>query len=359
MMRSAVSMRLKSVALALSLLALGSSCGGGGAGGSDEVVYLYIFNAYPGTKSLSLYGPSGAIVTNLAFGQRTPVPVPVDRNLGTNFTLTLDGAPQPFNTASDLFGLYPHETATFLIKKRSAVDAADAMTIRHVQSISPVCRMWFYNALSLSNRDVGSFDYLAAWRIEQPADAGYAANDPRNGLYSAMQSYPYFYTTDTEKGLPGAYRFVWAGVAAQGGSILSHRPTADYLECLGDDPDDKQKADCAEPQIYPGHVIGVDNGESRAFVVPPFLMDGENCRVPFQLHSDFDSIFVGEGHQSGERLETEATFAKGQDYHWVLYGRPVNPLVAAWASSDGATGGGFVTLPPYPGQAPANTTPVE
>jgi hypothetical protein len=127
-------------------------CGSGG----DDVVYLHVLHAYPGAASMSLYGPEGAIVSGLSFGQTTEAPVAFNReNFDGTLTLVMDGLPGSVPINTTLFELYPQETATLVIGRR--VDQADVQvsTIRHT-IFSPVdsaveCILSPVNMISTTN----------------------------------------------------------------------------------------------------------------------------------------------------------------------------------------------------------------
>jgi hypothetical protein len=150
-------------------LGLAASCGGQ----NNEQVWLYIFNGYPGAESMSMYGPSGTVTSSLSFGSRTPNPVGVNRNLGTQFDLVLQGAPQSFEVELPLYDMYPHETATVFFKRRSSADTVDdPYLFRHVQTgysddndARDRCRLIFDNGLSVQNDEIGNFNYIPLVKI--------------------------------------------------------------------------------------------------------------------------------------------------------------------------------------------------
>ena len=87
-------------------------------GARGDSVYLYFFNGYVGSTSMTVIGPTGTLVSGVPFGERTK-PVLFDRTLGTNLTVLLDVIPEPVQISPSLFDLYPQETATVLLKRRT------------------------------------------------------------------------------------------------------------------------------------------------------------------------------------------------------------------------------------------------
>lgn len=109
-------------------------CGGGG----DDIVYLQVLHAYPGAASVSLYGPEGAIVSGLSFGQTTEAPIEFNReNFNGSLTLVMDGVPGSVQVNATLFELYPQETATLVIGRRTDLTDVQVETVRHT-IFSPV-----------------------------------------------------------------------------------------------------------------------------------------------------------------------------------------------------------------------------
>jgi len=269
---------------------------------ASERVWLDVFNAYPGTSSMSMYGPSGAVATNLKFGQLSPgKPTAVDRNLGTDFKLLLDGAPTSFDVELPLYNLYPDETATVFFRRRSGAESVDAPVLfRHLrtgyQQSDRRCRLVFDNALSVKNDHVGQYNYLPVFKI-RPSCAGYnlaigeSFDDSkelvvssqgggdvkvgRPGLYDRIANNPWFIPADTNSGeliwtynssdhpevppcgaIPpqkrgngpeerpagqNTIKWVWAGEGVEidfsSGSFRAPPPSQQYMKCVGWDPD--------------------------------------------------------------------------------------------------------------------------
>ncbi len=335
--------------IALSMTCL-ASCGEDGGGGGDEVVHLYIFNGYAGSKSMSLYGPSGKVVTGLGFGQRTAEPVAVDRNLGTEFKLVVDGAPQTVKLEFAMYSLYPHETGTLLLKKRSDVEDADATIYRHVRSKSGECRLVFDNAMSLSSAGLGMYGFIPLFEMPNAAAAGYARNErkERNGLMDTIDKTAYFALVPHPK-YPENLMLVYAGpgikINHETGALRTAKPTEEYEECLADDPDANEKT-CKEFSEYKAHVFKPDSETQHSFAYAPGVLGVPNsCDAQFRISSDFANIFDADsGILKGQKVK----FPHGNHMFWILYGRPVNPGILTFYPSNPETP--YTELPPYPGQ---------
>ena len=388
--------------LAIASLLLASACSGG-EGDSNELVNIHVFNGYPGSTSLTVYGPTGPIVSNLPFGERTDAPVLVNRNLGNDFTIILEGTPDPFQLAPELFDLYPHETVTMVIGNRSGVNSIDVNVVRHIQSISPYCRIAFSNALSVNNSGLANFNYFPAWLLEGTdlPISGYNQTQEttgldllesllppsidispyrRNNLYNAINAYPYFalVTADEEESSETtALEFVWVGpedfvemprVDFQSGRLATLRNTRRFLECMferaenaledsggGGDIDDPEFDQCLEEEEYSVQVVSPGATEQVLYHYHPGFITGDlssnRCDSQLRLFSDFGNIFTGEhgydGWSGSNRIDIDASgFNQSEHYFFVLYGYPVNPRVTQWTASDPSYG--FGPLGSYP-----------
>lgn len=135
------------------------ACGAGfmGCGGAaDDIVYLQVLHAYPGAPSMSLYGPEGAIVSNLKFGQSTDEPIEFNRaNFSGTLTLVMDGLPGQSTVSLDLFSLYPQETATIVAERRTGTTEVQTKILRHLiftaQEATERCIVAPFNLLSTTN----------------------------------------------------------------------------------------------------------------------------------------------------------------------------------------------------------------
>jgi hypothetical protein len=336
-------------------------CGDGAA--SQETVYLHVFNAYPGSSQMSLYGPSGRIVTGLPYSGRTAQPVAVNRNMGTTFTLVIDGAPQSIELDFALFDLYPQETGTLLIRRRSSTDMASAHIYRHQQSISRQCRLVIDNALSVDTSDITRYGFMAAFRYDNIGSAGYTSDDPRGSSFlNTVAQNPYFFLVEHPE-IPQGLMPVWpvqtpdriGHADYDSGAVLAHPTTREVLECLGEEEYDAATfEDCTRPQTYAGTAYLPDVPTIN--VIEVGANNSGQCNLSFRIYSDFSNIFQGEhGIGNGSYVEDEVTIDSSDHMFWVLYGRPVNPLIRKWYAADPSSGetagGGFVQVPnDSPGQ---------
>lgn len=154
------------------LFILGGLVSLSGCGGDDlgETLNVYVVNAYPGSSKLTLYGPTGKLASGLAFGERTPDAVQLDRNVNSDqFTLMIDGAPTEILLSEETFSLFPQETATIVIVRRSGESNAEAVLFRHTRTFSPKCVTTFGNGLSLNNRyladELLTYSFQTEWKL--------------------------------------------------------------------------------------------------------------------------------------------------------------------------------------------------
>lgn len=378
------------------------SCGGGGGGGAgNEVINLHVLNGYPGSNSLTLYGPTGPIVQNLGFGQRTVEPVSVDRNIGNDFMLIIDGAPQPFDFEQDLFSLHPHETATLFIKRRSGVNSVAFTLFRHVRSVAPACRLVLHNSLSVTNTAATNFNFLGGWDFSSDIRLGgynSAAEDAtfnslesqfpdedfstlrarRNDMYTGINAHPFFVLVpsdlDEEEDIDDL-TYVWIGpedgvdiplVDFEGGGVHTHPNSREFIRCLedvaegGEDADDDAEAEldfdtCGDRRTYTTQIFRPDaDGQVFYYHYYPANMghsgsDRNMCDASLRIFSDFSNIFSGDhgydGYEDNVRINVEPEFNVSDHYFFVLYGNPSNPEIAQWRASDDFG----EPLPNYPG----------
>lgn len=354
-----------------------SSCGGGDDG--LETVYLHVFNAYPGSEALSLYGPAGPVATGLGFGERTEVPVAVDRNLGEEFTLILDGAPEVFSLSVDLFTMYPQETGTFLVSQRRSA-GVDAQIIRHMQATARGCRVAMHNSLALASGAIGNYNFVVGWDLAHNiAAAGYdqareqaalgQLSDDRVATHNQIQQNAYFALVpdDREQASGGeTLRFIWLGTQDdihsalfdfQSGTFASRPPSDEYIECerLLDELDEVDTdINCNDRSTYNATTYGPTDGPINEYIEykPESLgQSGSDCSASWRLFSDFGNIFFGEhGHDTPhDYVDVEVDFEASDHFFFVLFGRPVDPLIETWASSNEESGGGFEDIGDYPG----------
>jgi hypothetical protein len=311
--------KIRTAFLAAWLILLTAACGDSGP--VPEQIYLHVFNAYPGTNSMSLYGPSGTVTSNLGFGQRDG-PVSVNRNLGTNFEMILSGAPSPFDVNLPLYNLYPHETATVLFKRRTGSDTVDEPVIlRHVQtgytSKDGQCRILMDNGLSVQNDRIGQFNFIPTFKIkpsctgyverigsfrdsglEINTEAGQKIQVGRPGLYQRVANNPWFIPGDVSSGEvldvrnvkdgncpaldsspqnntnkqdsyvagDNSVAFYWAPPATveyDSGTFRSPAPTRQYMNCIGWDPDKP----AGRQKIKSEQVLECQRSEANAEIV--------------------------------------------------------------------------------------------
>lgn len=395
-----------SLAIALTIALL--SCGGNGGSDKDDLVYLRVFNGYPGSASLTLYGPTGTIVSDLPFGQGSDAPVAVERTLGSDFILVLDGVPEPIDLTPQLYSLYPHETATFFVTRRTDLSEADFKLYRHVQAGSPACRLVIDNALSVENYREGLFNFISGWHFKDIETGGYdeqfesdeidAFNNDvpscmdltqfkrdrlKPSLFDQIKEYRYFAINEGGEqeigydGGPRGIQWVWVGpekyvdhprVDFESGNMITHRTTNDFLICMReaaegvDDEDecepgwDEPFRDCVDQTGYSVVLHRAGDADADAYKIHYYPEDIDNppetCDAEIKVFSDFTNIFSGQhGYGNNERIEFKPKFGLADHYFYVLYGRPVNPKAAEWkASTGGPHSGGFVELPNYPGE---------
>ncbi|MFB6374865.1 MAG: hypothetical protein ABEN55_17490, partial [Bradymonadaceae bacterium] len=295
------------------IVAMVLAVGCGNSGQVNERVWLDVFNAYPGTSSLSLYGPSSAVATNVNYGNLSPgQPTAVDRNLGTDFKLLLQGAPTSYDLELPLFNLYPDETATLMFKRRSGPKSVDAAMYRQIRTgyskKAQACRLVLDNALSVQNAEnnIAQYNYLPVFKI-RPSCAGYnlkigksfddssdltvslqgggSIDAGRPDLYKKIHEDPWFIPTaansgeiirtynqtprggppcaavsgsgekETEAAGQRTVKWVWVGYGAKeaeidfsSGSFRAPPPSQQYMKCIGWDPDKKKNRQSIKSQ---------------------------------------------------------------------------------------------------------------
>ncbi len=361
--------------LLLSLLICSLMSTGCGNGDALETVHLHVLNAYPASSSLSLYGPSGAVVTDLEYGERTEEPVEVDRNLGGEFTLILDGAPVIFDDNVELFDLYPQETGTFIVSQRRDTTVA-VQIVRHMATSARGCRLAVHNSLALSSASLHEYSFILGWNIPQPANAGYsqtaesnAGVPARTDLYNRINGEEYFILgtaipdedEDDEGGEEEDARnlvFLWPGedevidypnVDTRTGTLWAYPPSQEYIEC-----ELSGGEDCDEPRRYSARTHGPNDGSISEFLhyMPEALGNsGDDCRPSWRIYSDFWGIYEHDDNDNAVRVEIDASsddlgleFDRGNYLYLVLFGRPVNPSFDVWSTGQEEYGD-FASLP--------------
>ena len=155
-----------------------SGCGEGG----EEAVFLYFLHGYPGSGSMTVNGTQGVLVDNVPFGERHGdnvscepyavdcLPKRVERQFGSEFNFKLENMTETVDVTADMFSMYPHETGTMVLTRRSDEAGVQATILRHTQSIDPTCGISFVNGLALTNEftsGVGLFDITPEVRVPE------------------------------------------------------------------------------------------------------------------------------------------------------------------------------------------------
>lgn len=393
---------LKLCSLVAICVLIATGCGDGDAG--DEVVYLHVFNAYPGAASMGLMGPTGPVVQDLPFGERTDEPVAIDRNFGSDFAIFFADAPNLVDVQLELFGLYPGETATLMISRRTE-EGADAQLFRHVRSTSPYCRAVFDNSLALDNDDgLGQFDYIVGWHMpELPVHLGgfdeefeqqqlqqldMTEYQRPTELFAHVDSHPYYALTelDIEGEEAGYFAFAWLGVDEEidapavdfsTGAFHSPPTSIEFVSCIeeaadqeedagGDDgmfdfdQDETEAEDCDDLERYNTELVQAGVPEFYMVHYDPAVMGNTppDCSAEFRIYSDFANIFQGEhgfDPNENQRIGHTPEFTVSDHFFFSLYGFPYDPLRETWLASDSnpesehvGDGGGFVEDHVYP-----------
>ncbi len=393
------------LATAAIILTTLTSCGSGDGG---ETVFLYVINGYTAAETLSVYGNTGPVIQGLKFGDRSDAPIEVDRNYGSELTVIIDGVPAQLLLEFDLFSMYPQETGTIFIKKRTDVDAVAASLFRHVQTISADCQFTFENGLSLSNEYVtaGGYSYIPEFRQPDLDRAGYLdetkvpvqtecgplpldtpSTIARTNLRDLIATDPYFFYTDCESSLISNAICLVNGFTQNEDEIIGYPPTAEYFECVsaavtikqpeGADPlpfpaadaqvecphpgtplvyadvdvDSIAVAECAAQKVYSASFAKPDQGSQTITYL------GIGCDQTFRITTPgLQTIFGPKSgqplgsHGNGAFVESTIKIPVGSEHFFVLFGRPVNPLIWQWDS-----GNSFVDLSPYPYYNDQNT----
>lgn len=303
------------------LLASSTALAGCGGEGGNESVFLYIINGYPGTSSMSILGPSGTIASDVRFGDRMGsdgpcgpddnkcLPIQVDRQLGSDWTYRLEGMVEPAEVEKDLFAMYPQETGTMVMTRRSDESEVETTLFRHVQTISSGCTISVTNGLSVTNdflpEDWNNFSITPEFKREPVEFAGYLdeteqqftsecgplplGTDDHNQLARAnlleeVRASPWFFPvecTDTDLETVFCYGWTRPGVDGWGemfpdGQVLSPRNTPEYYKCIESAISIRQPEDeMGEPQPFPDE-------NAQAQCPPPDEFGWDDVQVDFQ-----------------------------------------------------------------------------
>ncbi len=204
-------------------ITLGLVTAWGCGGRNDEVIYLDVFNGYPGSENVSVYGPTGTVTSDLSFGQRTSNFTTINRNIGQDFEIQIQGATSTAEKSLPLFDMYPHESATLFVKRRSGPSTVDTTFFRHVRTgykrEDRQCAMVFDNALSARDPNTTTYRYVPLFKV-RPSCAGYVEqigsyredgyedsdkiNPPeylfRPDLYDDIELFPWFAPVEASQG---------------------------------------------------------------------------------------------------------------------------------------------------------------
>ncbi len=268
----------------LAALLVSSSLGLTACGEVPDTVFLYFINGYPGTSGVTVIGEGGVIVEDAEFGDRigeggacpvkpnpaedpSCIPIEVDRKFGPNLTILLDGSTQPASASFNLYAMYPQETGTVILSRKSSESSVDMGLFRHVQSISSGCTFTMSNGLAVSDEFLSSTSYLIApeFRVEPVEQAGFSDetslpfispcgplptdapehNSLNRGdtIASQVADNPWFFAVPCpeDNGSSTAVCFAWGipgvddrAVVGTNGEVRTLRNTFDYYQCVQD-----------------------------------------------------------------------------------------------------------------------------
>ena len=149
---------------------------------SEDVVYVYAFNGYSGGGKLSIFSSAGQIAEGLEFGESSETPLALDRTRFTGELTFLISGGQAQVVNFDAFALYPNESVTIAVTRKTDVSAYEFVVLRHhvlkgrssateATSESPFqCVVQIYNTLSLSNNLSGGdqrYDVGTEWLFQR------------------------------------------------------------------------------------------------------------------------------------------------------------------------------------------------
>lgn len=391
-----------------------SACGGGT---NHETVYLRFVNGYPGAKSMTLQGPQGSIFSDLKFGEAIEKPVEISRNRQPGrFQLLINGAPQPFNMNVEVFQMYPQETGTLFIQRRSGESSAESTLFRHFQMFTGndtdrQCVLTLANRLALENGDNFpedlSYTVQPQWRVRQEypfeaykeseSDGQVSTTESevltrcgpvkvpsqylRDDLYERLQDDKgWYYPVEVKKEGEG-YMFV-KGALKTTDTVEAFRPTVDYKACMREAitflqpeqqgteggggeqeeqatgtitcPEQPTDADgniepfviseekrvqidqeaarsCLETTEYTGKPIE-PGGNSVHWMYTSGLGEEGSCSTALRMRTPrIDLVFEKDGDPG--YAGQEVTFDPGNHHLFILYGRPVSPLMKQWSGT--------------------------
>lgn len=322
---------------------------------------------------------------------RRCVPIEYDRTIGGEFQMVVDRMAEVAETGFNLQNMYPQETATIVFNKRIGETSVDTRLFRHIQSASSTCTLTMVNSLSLDNSDLAApnqFSMIPEFRIDDPNDAGYldegsldipteCGNLPADeGLFDQIarldiqdrvRESPWFTliecTDDTDPSVELC--FAWGPPLSDDrsfinldGDVLSERTTFEFWDCLqgaftfntegmmGAAPGE----DSCPPAPLTWDDVSVDPQAVLECQLPRFVSPrnvepsasysivqaGGNCEYTMRPRTAAqDVIFEGRhGVDNGDLIVSEIEIDGGSEHFWVLFGRPVNPLLWEWDSGN-------------------------
>lgn len=310
------------------IAAAGMMTAGCGGEGGEEAVFLYFINGYPGTSSMTVNSTLGTLATNVPFGERYGddgtcppdqpcLPARVERQLGTAFSILNENQNKPVDVDKDLYAMYPHETGTLVMTRRSGESNVNTTLLRHTQSISTDCTVTWVNGLSLDNQYTTVANYNIAPELYEE-DLRYAGfsdeantpfnsecgalpiNDPthqnlqRPNVLEAIAANPWFYLTECDQGADegdaGHFgcKLGWGVPFADdrsrlgdGGSFVSVRDSDEYFECIEGAISIRAPEDSMVP-VFPG--VEVD--------CPPAPLTWADVDVDFQAVADCQDTII-------------------------------------------------------------------
>lgn len=414
-----INRRVCGLAATLSIAMMAAGCGGEGG---EEAVFLYFIHGYAGSAEMSINSNRGVVVTGVPFGERFGddgscgpneecLPIRLERQLGSEWDVLLENMVQPVDVEKDLFSMYPHETGTMVLTRRSDVETVETTLLRHTQSISSDCTITFVNGLSTQNEYLAFANYsiVPEWYLDNIALAGFGneaqtpfisecgalpTDDPthmnlqRPNTIAEVMADPWFFYNCTA-GSSGATdleecQFHWAKPVVDdrsrvlvGGTFLSVLDSEEYYECIEGAISLRQPEDQMTP-VFPGaevdcpsepitwddvdldfqaiqtcreyvwrQVDTLDPGteDTLQSYMGPFV-----CDARFRVRNEGQDILFGPAgnddlgrHGDGALIESEVSIPDGSSRFFVLLGRPVNPIVWQWDSSET-----FVDLESFP-----------
>ncbi len=356
-----------------------------GAAGAYGDVFLYAINANPAASVMTLRGDSGRIVKDLAFGERSGthglcaadddqcLPHLVSRTDAV-LKVKFDGAASALDLRADLRAMYPQETGTVIV-----TGAERALVIRHAQSISSACGLRVANALAVEHLDTDAATYSIALEIQRDlTTAGYFDESTtafqttcgplptasaehaelielRGAQFDTIVKRPWFFPVSCGEESAGTC-YAWSldnadarGGLEVGGEFLAARDTASYYDCVegaltvtacGATPrwddieiDRGAVARCNEPVP-----------RTTAMIAPQTVgrFSGDDlCDAEFRVRTATRDVVFGPQtgddrgtEQNGDLVRGAIDARQGSEVVWLLYGRPVNPRVWTWNSSD-------------------------